>query len=280
MKGALIVTRNSRHVIRNQLRITNHKLRISSFTLIELLVVVAIIAVLAAMLLPALQGAKAQAKRTACLSNLRQVGLAMLMYADDFNGYLASNAPYPPGDGSGVVFYRGGFDGLNNYYPFPPGLLFVKGYIRNPNVYYCPGRRAGDRFTNTTGAYQPWATNSWSEIAYWIASSDGWAVNWFRIGRADPELPIAFDYNAQDTDTTGSWAPAPFGLSRHNHGRGYNFVCLDGSSRFVTDRDNVLENVWVSVWWGDWNTAGYHYIMTNLFRWTEGRYAAACPGSN
>ncbi len=69
-------------------RATNIRSGVSGFTLIELLVVVAIIVVLIAILLPSLGKAREQAKQTACMSNIRQVGLSLYMYRDEFNDYM------------------------------------------------------------------------------------------------------------------------------------------------------------------------------------------------
>ena len=96
-----------------------------AFTLIELLVVIAIIGILAALSLHALSKAKESARRSACASNLRQIILAALIYADEQGGRF----PGQPGDGLPVR--AAGGDGRNNYDLLMPN-------VKNPRVWLCP----------------------------------------------------------------------------------------------------------------------------------------------
>jgi prepilin-type N-terminal cleavage/methylation domain-containing protein len=126
-----------------------------AFTLIELLVVIAIIAILAALLLPALARAKAQAKQTACLSNMRQIGLALIMYEGD-NGIL------PPNAVSVEDFMNPAAPGWSNNCLYAISF-YLQGNLRQSTmVYMCPSATLGvgdfaqyNPTTNSGTSYMP-----------------------------------------------------------------------------------------------------------------------------
>jgi prepilin-type N-terminal cleavage/methylation domain-containing protein len=114
--------------------------RKSGFTLIELLVVIAIIAILAAILFPVFARARENARKTSCLSNLKQIGMATIQYAQDYDGHYYAhrnkNMPNPiaqQSDAQVAGMTTGGPEGNRTFW-----ATLLQPYVKNYQVFACP----------------------------------------------------------------------------------------------------------------------------------------------
>jgi prepilin-type N-terminal cleavage/methylation domain-containing protein/prepilin-type processing-associated H-X9-DG protein len=227
------------------------------FTLVELLVVIAIIALLMAILMPALSKARKQAKATICLSNLKQIGIAAMLYAEDWDSYIPRGA----NTGDPIWFVQ--------FLPYL-GHKTNDGDYRNVDIYRCKSfPRDGHGLNNIPNSRQTvcyvindWTFSSRSDTqgnqvskptrlsvfkrpAYTIYLADNEAGSW---------RPIIEDENSTDIMRCDIFDPGhlptsnstniTYGrrIARERHREGCNVLFLDWHAEYIKAEDMTIDS--------------------------------------
>ena len=227
----------------------------TGFTLIELLVVISIIALLIAMLLPAVKSAREHARRAMCLSNQHQISLGLLTYGGDFDQMLPTNLdpwwdtfpaylgdPWYGHEITGKLLALGQLRmGL--------GKLYDE-YVTSTDAFFCPSIDGGE-LPSDSGALHPIDTyhkpnlvtgggQSWSTYGmysgYWSQPLEGAGFGHYRVRPFDEEsyMAVSADY------AYPRWGAGDQKPRVANHDDGWNVAFADGSAKWVAGEDSYF----------------------------------------
>lgn len=226
-----------------------------AFTLIELLVVIAIIAILAALLLPVLSRSKATAQGIKCLSNLRQLQFAWILYSQDNGDKIPQNGPLTldpldpnaqPGmpNASWVLGDVSGPPGWTNDLLITHGLIYQ--YLNSTGVYKCP---ADSSERNRSYSMNCWMNGkpAWNALCINFTKTSQFA------GKLPPTMALVFVDENPASINDGYWAQNPADPTRwidspaHYHNNAGTLSFVDGHAERRKWQDaNVLNGVFNS----------------------------------
>jgi prepilin-type N-terminal cleavage/methylation domain-containing protein/prepilin-type processing-associated H-X9-DG protein len=188
------------------------------FTLIELLVVIAIIAILAAILFPVFAKAREKARQTSCLSNVKQIGLAMMQYAQDFDEVL------PP---------RYTVTAIGNIYVIhqTAATCLLQPYVKNTQIFKCPSLNS----TATAYGYNAYLIGGNVSLGQIVSPADILMFvddQWGGVTAYYPTQGVA-NWGANFATPAGSAANWLVNTPTGRHNDGVNIVFCDGHAKWM-----------------------------------------------
>lgn len=226
----------------------------AGFTLIELLVVIAIIAILASILFPVFSQARETARKTACLSNQKQLGLAFSLYTQDYDEALPNATSGAAGvNQNGGWMYYAAYPANTTAKSFLPTQGSIYSYIKNAQVFVCPSDSQGDESGNTY-AVNSCAFSADTPLAFGKALGEFSSTSDYALfaEEATP-IPTTTSTSGTTADTTyqrttssnDGYLDYATGALSTRHQNGSNITFLDGHSKWFRP-EQVIANKYMT----------------------------------